>query len=318
MSEGRRMRKPRISVVICTHNRYDVLPDALASMQEQSLAQPVVEVLVLDNSTDIARQSEFWAADGALAGNCRLIIDKVPGLSRARNRGVRGSSAPVVAFMDDDAIADRQWCEAIVEAFDQCPDAGIVGGPVDPIWPCSEPNWLHRWQRGFLTILNHGDERRPLKQGEWLAGTNIAFLKEAIEAAGGFNEALGRVGGALLSNEELELAKKIAAAGRRSYYEPRAKMLHRVHADRVSQAWLRRRVCWQAVSDALTGATPEEPDQSWSKISAYLMSQPPQSRSLASLFSDTPNSEAFYQQCQALEAFLRLSLQCGQDPAALL
>lgn len=304
---------PKITVVVCTYNRYDVLPDSIASLQAQSLDPAALEILVVDNSTDIAGQEKYWAIHG-LPPNGRLIIDKVPGLSRARNTGLREARAPVVAYIDDDAVAMPGWAAAIVEAFDEHDDVGIAGGPVDPIWPDEAPLWLHKWQRGFLTIVDLGKQARELEAGEWLAGTNIAFRASALEKAGGFNEGLGRIGSSLLSNEELVMSNKIKELGFHSFYVPAARVMHRVHDDRVTQQWLRKRVSWQAVSDLLVSPAGMSADKCWSDIAQYLSTLPNEMRGIRGLFLDTQDPEKFYAQCRALEALVHLALNHAKDP----
>jgi glucosyl-dolichyl phosphate glucuronosyltransferase len=306
---------PAITVVVCTYNRYDVLPDALASLADQNLAKDVVELIVVDNSSDKPAQDVFWSEFAAAEG-LRLLFEPVPGLSRARNRGVREATAPLVAFIDDDAIAAPHWCEALVTTFERHATAGIVGGPVRPIWPSAEPEWLHPWQRGFYTIVDHGPDERTLVGQEYLAGTNIAFRREALLDAGGFDEALGRTGPSLLSNEELAMTRRLQQSGLDSYYNPRAEVMHRVHADRVSRSWLRRRVAWQAVSDLLAGQTESAAgaDEHWRRISKYLLTLPAEQRGFRWLFLDTDDPDRFQQQCAALQSVLHLALQYGDDP----
>jgi glycosyltransferase involved in cell wall biosynthesis len=302
-----------ITAVICTHNRYDVLPDAIESLIVQSLAADTIEILIVDNSSDTAAQRDYWSMRD-LPENAKLLVETIPGLSRARNRALREARAPIIAYLDDDAIAMSDWCASIVEAFRSSEDAGIVGGPVEPIWPESAPPWLHKWQQGFLTIVDYGSDLRALNDGEWLAGTNIAFRTSALREAGGFNEALGRTGSTLLSNEELAVTRKILASGLQAYYLPQARVMHRVHAERTTQRWLRQRVCWQAVSDLLSGAQRPAREQCWNELASYLGTLPIEMRGMRGLFLDTPDPEIFYSQCRALEALMHLALNEAEDP----
>jgi glycosyltransferase involved in cell wall biosynthesis len=312
IAAGSLRAEPAITVVICTHNRYDVLPDAMASIESQSVPPGALDLVVVDNSTDHASQEAFWS--NRTLANGRILFDRVPGLSRARNTGLREARAPVIAYMDDDAVAVPEWCAALLAAFSELADAGIVGGPVEPIWPVEAPPWLHKWQRGFLTIVDHGEQRRPLNDNEWLAGTNIGFRTSALREAGGFNEALGRIGQSLLSNEELAVASKIKASGLLSYYEPSARVLHRVHGNRATQQWLRRRVCWQVISDLLTATPKMEGEIPWKRLAGYQRPLPPEMRGIRGLFLDTQDPEIFYKQCEALEAVMYLALSDGRDP----
>ena len=302
-----------ITVVICTHNRYDVLPDAIESLTGQSLSADAIEILIVDNSSDTAAQKDYWGLR-ELPDNATLLVEKTPGLSRARNVALREARAPVIAYLDDDAIAMSDWCATIVEAFHSIEDAGIVGGPVEPIWPGTAPAWLHKWQQGFLTIVDYGSDLRVLNDDEWLAGTNIAFRTSILREAGGFNEALGRSGSALLSNEELAITRRILDIGLRAYYLPHARVMHRVHAERATQRWLRQRVCWQAVSDLLSGAQRPAREQCWNDMASYLVSLPIEMRGMRGFFLDTPDPEVFYSQCRALEALMHLALNEAEDP----
>jgi glucosyl-dolichyl phosphate glucuronosyltransferase len=303
-----------ITAIICTYNRYDVLLEAIRSLQTQTLDASRYEILVIDNTSDHEARTAFWQ-DYEPAGNLRIILEDIPGLSRARNIGMREASAPLLAYIDDDAVAVPEWLESLVETFATVSDACIVGGPVDPIWPGSAPPWLHEWLRGFLTIVDLGPQQRPLDSHEWLAGTNIAFRKSALEAVGGFSETLGRVKGTLLSNEELVVSERIHSLGFSSYYAPAARVFHRVHSDRVSQPWMRKRVSWQVVSDLMAGrASGRDRSRLWRDVGEYLMQVPPEMRGIRGLFLDTPDLELFNKQCVAIGALLSLLLDHGTDP----
>jgi glycosyltransferase involved in cell wall biosynthesis len=308
-----RTKAPDLTVVICTYNRYDVLPDAVASLESQSIDAAALEILVVDNSSDRQAQTAHWGQH-AVPPNARLIIDTVPGLSRARNTALREARADIIAYIDDDAMAEPGWCKALVDTFRAHEKAGAVGGPVEPIWPGTQPPWLHKLHRGYFTIVDLGQECRPLKKNEWLAGTNIAFRKSALDGAGGFNEGLGRIRNSLMSNEELVVCAKITELGYESWYAPNARVMHRVHEDRVSQHWLRRRVSWQAVSDLLSDPRKFDTELSWTRLATYLSGLPVEMRGVRGLFLDTPDPQTFYDQTLALEAFLFLALNQGRDP----
>jgi glucosyl-dolichyl phosphate glucuronosyltransferase len=313
-SRGAAPAAPAIAAIVCTYNRHALLIDAVRSLEAQTLDPRRFEIVVVDNSTDLEARTEFWR-DAPEITNLRAVTEDIPGLSRARNIGMRTTAAPIVAYMDDDAVAVPEWLESLLETFEADPSIGIAGGPVEPIWPGGAPPWLHKWLQGFLTIVDLGAEPRMLEEGEWLAGTNIAFRRAPLEAAGGFNETLGRVKGTLLSNEELAISDHIHKEGLISYYVPAARMFHRVHADRISQSWMRRRASWQIVSDLLAGAASDkDPAELWRDVSRYLMRLPVEMRNLRGLFLDVPDPELFHQQCTAIGALMHLLLDSGGDP----
>lgn len=306
-----------ISAIVCTYNRYEDLADSLTSLTEQTLPRDRYEIIVVDNSSDVKTQKSFWRRNRT---RFDVIVDiqAEPGLSRARNVGIRRASAPIVAFCDDDAIVSGEWLASLVSLFHDEPKAGVGGGPVVPIWPKAPPPWLHPWLSGFFTIVERGAARRRMEEGEWLAGTNVAFRREPLIEVGGFDEALGRRGTLLLSNEDLEIVRRLAERGLYSFYEPSALVRHKVHADRVNQAWLRRRVAWQVVSDALLPdggpAGGVAPRQRWDAISDYVLRLPPEMRTFRGLFLDTDDPDALQRQCEAITALMSLIMSDARDP----
>jgi glycosyltransferase involved in cell wall biosynthesis len=242
------LKQPALSVVICTCERYDVLPGAVASVLQQ--AYRPLELVVVDNSADRAAALAFGER---YRGNdkIRYAYEPLQGLSRARNKGVALSRGDIVAFIDDDAVAEPGWAEAIVRAFQLFPNAGYAGGRVVPRWLAPRPEWLTQDLLGYLSIVDWGGTIRKLRRGEWLAGCNIAFEREALTKAGGFPLDLGRkgTGPMLLSNEEIKLCEAIRSTGKIGIYAPAAIVGHLIGPERLNQSWFLRRAAWQAVSD---------------------------------------------------------------------
>jgi glucosyl-dolichyl phosphate glucuronosyltransferase len=166
----------------------------------------------------------------------------------------RAASAPIIAYLDDDAIASPQWARAIIAAYEKFgKDAAVVGGPVRPIWLKPRPEWFKQEFEGFFSIVDWGNECRELLPEEWLAGCNISFRRDVLLSVGGFSISLGRGGAlSLLSNEEIFVLELIRASGGKVIYAPGVAVDHYVDASRVNPDWLKRRIAWQAVSDALS------------------------------------------------------------------
>lgn len=243
-----------LSIIVCTANRHDVLPVALASLLEQDLNPSRFEIIVVDNSADPLHARE---CSRRYAGESRIdyVVEPCQGLANARMAGVARARAERVAFIDDDARAEPAWAEQLLHAFDTVGDqAGAVGGPVAADWGAPRPAWLGDSLLSYLSLLDRGEVLRALEPKEFLVGCNIAFDKQALLSAGGFNRDLGRRSdsGILLSNEDTELVRKIAASGKKIIYAPRAAVVHRISEDRLRREWFRSRVCWQAVSDYLS------------------------------------------------------------------
>jgi glucosyl-dolichyl phosphate glucuronosyltransferase len=243
-----------LSAIICTYNRYGLLPEAIDSLVKQDIPAGLLEIIVVDNSPDQAGAARFGQRYAGLS-NLTYLVEPKPGLSNARNIGTAVAFGRIVAFIDDDARACQSWAKELLSAhaaFDG--RAGIVGGPIVPRWTDEKPAWLGKPLLGYLSLIDLGHELRELSAGEWLAGCNISFDRGSLIAAGGFSTRLGRTGSGstLLSNEEMEVSERVRAMGKLAIFAPKAVVEHVIQPERLTQSWFRRRAAWQAVSDLLS------------------------------------------------------------------
>ena len=243
-----------LSAVICTYNRYDLLPEAIESLVKQDVPPGLFEIIVVDNSPDPAGAARFGQRYAGFS-NLTYLIEPKPGLSNARNKGMAAALGRIVAFIDDDARACPSWAKELLHAhavFDG--RAGIVGGPIVPRWTDEKPAWIGEPLLRYLTVVDLGRKLRELSAGEWLAGCNISYDRVSLIAAGGFSTRLGRMGSGstLLSNEELEASERVRAMGKLAIYTPKAVVEHVIPPERLTPSWFRRRAAWQAVSDLLS------------------------------------------------------------------
>jgi glycosyltransferase involved in cell wall biosynthesis len=282
------LKAPLITAAICTYNRYELLEKAIASLAQQSLRPNQLEILVIDNSSDPA-MSRKESAKYKNIRNLRWIYEAIAGLSNARNVAAREAGATILAYLDDDAIAESGWAEGIVRTFEEFGSTcEVVGGRIRPIWSRPRPEWLANELLGYLSVVEHGDEARFLAEGEWVAGANIAYRTGTLLELGGFDVTLGRVGSgsALMSNEEVVLTEKIKKRGGRIVYTPHAAVDHLVEEKRIDQQWFRRRVAWQAVSECI-GASTKAPaadlQQKWMAVKEYFLHCAPADRTVRAL-----------------------------------
>jgi len=113
-----------VSVVIITLNRAEWLKDALISLTKQSRSPD--EVVVVDNgSTDHTKEIALSFSDRL---PLKYVLESVRGIPFARNTGVRNATGDIVAFIDDDSVADENWLKYIEIPFIKDPHIGAVGG----------------------------------------------------------------------------------------------------------------------------------------------------------------------------------------------
>ena len=236
-------------VAICTFNRSPLLAKALRSLAVQD-APPTFPILVVDNaSTDdtAAVVAEFQKT----LPNLSYVLETRRGLSNARNRALADCREPLIAYLDDDAIASPGWVRAMTGAFAELgPDVAAIGGRILPIWEAPKPDWFSAELEDYVSVLDFGDATMVLAD-RGVVGANMAFRTEALRAGGGFSDKLGRKGKRLLGNEELAVVRNLRARGLAIGYCGAAVVDHLVPKDRMTHAWILDRFKQQGVSDAI-------------------------------------------------------------------
>ena len=170
----------------------------------------------------------------------RYVHEPVPGLSRARNRGLTNTNAPYVAFTDDDVQVDPCWLEHIRAGFGRDPRVGCVTGLVPPA-ELDHPaqRYFDRrfsWGRDLEPHVYSLADRRgmsslfPYSAGIFGTGANFAVDRTLLQDLGGFEEALG-AGSPAGGGEELDAFVRILRAGRSLAYQPSAIVWHYHRSD---------------------------------------------------------------------------------------
>ncbi len=207
---------PELSVVICSLNGAPGVARALRSLRGQ-LPEGDLEVVVVDDGS-----ADDTAAVGEAGGAVVVRHPVNRGLAAARNSGVAASTAPVVAFIDDDCEARPGWARGILAGYD-APDVAGVGGPVHVgegdgfvLGFLRRHNPLQQLEmdlargdgpalRLWLYLRRQWTEpARPDRREVFaLVGASMSFRRAVLEETGGFDERF-RFGA-----EELELCHRI-------------------------------------------------------------------------------------------------------------
>lgn len=256
---GRTDVAPRISIILCTHNRSAYLKTAIASILDQGETHWPYELLLIDNcSTD---ETAAIGRDLETRGALRYIPEPELGLCYARNTGWRAARGEIVAYFDDDAIAEPGWIDAIATAFSHHPRPGVVGGRVIPIWEAERPAWLSDNIALSLTIVDWSPTPKyiPDVRVEWLVGANMAVPRAVLEEVGGFDVRLDRIGTNMLSGGDVYLQRQIIERGHACLYQPDMAIRHLASRARLNQPWFERRYYWQGISDAVMTLITDKP-----------------------------------------------------------
>ncbi len=219
---------PPITVVVCTRER----PDALATCLDSLLAQryPAMRVLVVDNaptSDATARVAEKAGVD--------YLKEPRPGLSRARNAAVAARPGEILAWVDDDEVADPYWLAEVARALADHPGADVVSGVIVPaeletpaqLW--FEQFGGHSKGRGFTPAVFSpatAHIQSPLYPlPAFATGANMTFRPGVIERIGGFDTALG-AGTPAMGSEDTLAFTRVLHGGGTIVYQPSAITRH--------------------------------------------------------------------------------------------
>ena len=240
----------RLSVVIPTRGRPEMLAGCLQSLADQSEGSADSEVIVVDDgSPDPVEPVVQSFARRGLRAAC--IRQPQGGLNAARNRGVAESRGEIIAFLDDDTLVSPGWEKAIADGFAQT-HCQALGGRITLKLEGELPRWVTQKRLTYLSEYDLGPQPLPISGPPLPFGANFAVLRSALPGSQPFRSGLDRVGKTLVSNGEIELLGRLLATGLPIIYWPDAEVVHRVPAERLTKQWFHRRAVAQGVSDILS------------------------------------------------------------------
>lgn len=238
---------PTVSVVICayTDDRWDDVLAAVASVRAQHL-QPHEIIVVVDHNPGL-----FGRLKSALPDVVVVQNRHEQGLSGGKNTGTALARGELVAFLDDDAVAEPDWLKFLAAAYTD-PNVIGVGGLTLPWWEQERPSWFPEefdWVVGCTFV---GREPGPVRN---LLGGNASFRREAFDIAGGFPSHIGRSSGSRrpLGCEETEFCIRLGklSPGSIFLFDGRAVIWHRVPPARARFSYFRSRCYAEGLSKAL-------------------------------------------------------------------
>ncbi len=258
------LRRPFCTVVICTRDRPEYLERCLRSIA--TLTYPTFDVLVVDNAPTTDKTCQV-----ARCNNVRYVVEESLGLSRARNLGARSSDSEIVAYLDDDAVPEPAWLEALIQEFCD-PQVMAVTGRVRPLEtesPTSRSGEDSPADReGSIAVDRDSPSWFELTNFGGIGnGTNMAFRRIAFESWPGFDTRLGK-GAPLPGAEEHHAFFSLVKRGFKVVYTPHAVVQHPFFRSSRPTDETRRR--YLDILSAATGYLAllwfEEPDYRWSLL----------------------------------------------------
>ena len=236
----------KVSVVVCTYtmDRYDVFTEAVESALAQTY-DPIEVVLVIDGNPEV-----YERAVGDFGDRENVVIsdnDENQGISYSRTRGAELASGEIVAFIDDDGVAEEDWIANLVETYEKT-DAVAVAGYVAPDWQTEKPDFFPEefyWLVG-CTEVGFAEDGEEVRNGY---GSNVSYKRDVFLDVGGYDVNTGRKGDRHIQAHEAPVGIRIREAyGQGVVYIEDAIVHHKLFAYRGEFRWLVFRSFWQGFS----------------------------------------------------------------------
>ncbi len=231
-------RKPVVSVIICcfTDQRMNDIFDAVNSVRRQ-VPPPGEVILAVDNNRSLYEQLLAKSPQSV----CVILHEGICGLSATRNAGVASAKGDLVAFLDDDAVAQPGWLNRLAVLFED-PEVVAVGGRAILDWAEGRPFWFPEeldWAVGG-TLSWFPAKRAPVRNPH---GFSMCFRRSVFDTSGGFATEIGNVKERPRGGEEADLCLRIAhrLPTAKILFEPEAIVVHKVTASKARFSLVLRR-----------------------------------------------------------------------------
>lgn len=256
----------KLSVIVPTRNRADLLGETLSSISLQTINSDLFEVLVVDNGSSDRTQSVIKAHQPNIA-NLINIYAPEPGLHTGRHQGMKAANGDILVFADDDIDALPTWLASIDEAF-QVANIAMVGGNNFPMFLDTPPTWLTTmWNRptlrGYkaipaLSVIEFTNAPKEISPYQ-IWGCNFAIRKDVLLKAGGFHpDGMPKELIRFRGDGETHVSRYVAESGLKCVFHPGASVYHKVTPERMTHAYFHQRGYSQGVSDSYTQLRQQE------------------------------------------------------------
>jgi glycosyltransferase involved in cell wall biosynthesis len=208
---------PKVSVVIPTWNRADLLARTIDKIEHQTLSRDLYEVLVIDNdSTDDTQK--VVSQKSRVYPQLKTFSQSKRGAAATRNVGIRAAAGDIILFIDDDIQAEPNLIETHWQYHQKHSNSSIIGGLITP-WSDSTDAFL-RYLRDRGIFNPYSIACGPMDFSYYHTG-NVSTARSVLLDVGGFNEQF-----AVYGMEDIELGYRLERRGSRMVHGPDAKAVH--------------------------------------------------------------------------------------------
>jgi glycosyltransferase involved in cell wall biosynthesis len=232
----------KISIIICSYNRANYIGAALDALYLQSSGLENFEAIVVDNNSTDGTPEVFatWRTHHP-EGSFYYTTETKQGASFARNTGAEIAKFDWLCFIDDDAIAHKDFVQNIIIHINDQPFVHGFGGRIIPRYIPTEPKWMSYYVSSMVGNFDYAPVACAFKNGKYPLESNMIVSKKIFEQIGGFNTQLpGVVGTVRIGGEGKDLFYKIMDLGHTIYYDPTIIVEHVVETKKLTKEYMYR------------------------------------------------------------------------------
>ena len=236
-----------ISIIICTYQtkRYPDFIEAIISLTNQ-IYNNIEIITVIDGNKELYNNVKEYQIINKIKMEVILNSENL-GLSESRNIGIKYAKGDIIAFFDDDAVAEKNWIIELVRMYEEY-GAIAAGGKLVPLWIGKKMDFLPE-EYYWLIGATHRGFPEGITEVRNTFGSNISFRTEVLDALGGFRGEMGVRGSGALQGEETEMCVRMKERfGKGVMYNPDAVVYHKIVSERTKITFLLRRAFWQGYS----------------------------------------------------------------------
>ncbi len=207
-----------VTIVIPTLAADTKLRECVESLRRQTRSD--FQIVVVDNSGRGAARRNGTAGDAEVIENANNL-----GFGTAVNQGIAATGTPLVAVLNDDAVAHPGWLDALVRAIESRPDVGMCASQVRLMGePGLDSAGMLVARDGSSKQRGHG--RMPgdfpvLEEALFPSGSAALYRRSMLAEIGGFDDTF------FLYCEDTDLGLRARWAGWKCLYVPAAVVEHR-------------------------------------------------------------------------------------------
>ncbi|MFM1755216.1 MAG: hypothetical protein RL621_100 [Bacteroidota bacterium] len=232
----------KVSIIICSYNRANYIGAALDALYIQTSGVDHFEAIVVDNNSTDGTPEVFatWRASHP-DGNFYYTTETNQGASYARNTGASMAKYDWLCFIDDDAIAHKDFVQNIIKHINDQPFVHGFGGRIIPRYIPAEPKWMSYYVASMVGNFDYSPIACAFKNGKYPLESNMIVSKKIFDQVGGFNTQLpGVVGTLRIGGEGKDLFYKILQLGHTIYYDPSIIVEHVVETKKLTSEYMYR------------------------------------------------------------------------------